>query len=139
MRKSSKTAGEPLPPKRQASASRRRPVTDLDDAISRAVDRLKPAGVPRYQLAEAAGRDANHALRMFASPPRQTWTVSELQAYAAALGVSVSAILVAAGVDEPAQSLTERVLTDPELSASDAGIIVSLLALMRRARAADQN
>lgn len=121
------------PEKRDPSATKRRAVTDLDDRISVALDRLRPDDMPRYKLAESAGKDANHAVRMFARPPRQTWTVSELADYAGVLGLTVSDVLQSAGIERPAQSLTERILTDPELSASDAGLLVSMVMIMRRA------
>lgn len=105
--------------------------------ISAAILRLKSDDEPRYRLAERAGKSADHALRMFSSPPRQAWTVNDLADYADALGVHLLDVLTAAGLQPPGQSLTERILVDPELSASDAGILVSLLAIMRRARAAD--
>lgn len=73
-----KTQPTPPTPKRQPSASIRRPVTDVDDRISRALERLMPEGMPRYRLAELAGRDASHAARLFQRPPRQTWTIEDL-------------------------------------------------------------
>ncbi len=133
-----KTQPTPPTPKRQPSASIRRPVTDVDDRISRALERLMPEGMPRYRLAELAGRDASHAARLFQRPPRQTWTIEDLSDYAGALGSTVTAVLMAAGVDAPSESLVERILADPELTASDAGILVGMLQVMRRARQADQ-
>lgn len=130
-------AKAPAKPPVDIVARERRPVTDLDHAITRALDGLRltrfRGQVTRKDLAIAAVGRAHHALRMMREAgPRQSWSVNELAAYARALDVSVSTVLMAAGVELPDATIEEAILADATLAPSDKGTLIGLVQTMRR-------
>lgn len=119
----------------------RQPSTPTDAAISAALDDLRRLRLPdcnRVSLARLAGQSDHHALRLFRVPrgqdrpvPRQAWTVSDLAGYCRALGVSVSSVLVAAGVESPDRDLAEAILTEPSLDPAARGTMLTMLQALR--------
>lgn len=128
-----KKAAAPAP---EPEPTRRRPASDIDAAISAEVNRLRAvAELTQQELGERAGKDYYHAQRMLRpSGPRQSWTVAELLDYAAALGVSATSILAAAGAITPDVSLLERIIADPDLSPSDKTTLANMVQVMHQAR-----
>ena len=122
-------------------ASQRHPASARDAAISAVVDELRLLRFPdvtRADLSRKAGRSDHHGLRLLRVPrggdkpaPRQAWTVGDLVDYAAALGVSPSTILVAAGLEQPDRTVEEVILADPTLSPSARGTILTMVGALR--------
>lgn len=128
------TQQHPSPSRRAASATQRRPVSDVDAAIAGEINRqLRQRGIrSRKALAAAAGRNEHHAVRLLADQPRQAWTVSELIDYASALGTTAGAVLAGAGLSPDQVSLTDRIMAEPGLHPNDARALIGIASVMVR-------
>ena len=137
-------ASNPKTPRRHHATAdtddkvRRFPPSEQDRAISAEINRqrlLRFVGndaLSKDELAVRAGKSRSHAGRCLAdSGPRQAWTISDMMAYAGALGVDLRALLVGAGVIPSSSDSIDVVLSDRSLPDRSARMIVEMIRLAR--------
>lgn len=117
--------------------ARRFPPGDLDQAVTRAINNLlsvRMSDTSKETLALKAGKSRSHASRALAdSGPRQAWTISDIDAYAKALGVTLGELLAAAELISVPTDATTLMLTDPDLNANWVRAITNLINLAKTA------
>lgn len=132
----------PPPPPPRRGPSSRRPVTDVDRALTVEVLRIRAALDPRpsgVEIAERSGCSIDLVRRLLPGlrdgepSPHQAWMVTDLVEISRALGARPTDVLVAAGIDTADRSLTEAIIADPELTPSDKAVLVRLAESMRSA------
>lgn len=120
------------------SSARRFPPTDRDRAVTAEINRqrlLRFVGadsISKEDLALRAGKSRSHASRSLAEGgPRQAWTITDMAAYATALGVDLRALLVGAEVIPTSSDSVDVVLSDRSLPDRSARMIVEMIRLAR--------
>jgi len=132
----------PKPRRHQATAeqdvTRRFPPTDQDRRVTAEINRqrlLRFVGadaLSKEDLALRAGKSRSHASRALADGgPRQAWTLTDMTAYATALGVDLRALLVGAEVIPAGSDSIDVVLSDRSLPDRSARMIVEMIRLAR--------